>query len=101
MNKLTVFSKHALLVAALLLPACSLIPEAEKGPKEPEILTISADGSMRLMGRPIPAEDVVIYPDGYGGEKAAVKVSLEPLHPPFYRDTIIVKRLGTKPAADK
>ena len=48
---------------------------------------------MKLMGRSVPEEDVVIYPDGYGGEKAAVIVRIEPLHPNFYRDTIIVRRV--------
>ncbi len=60
--------------------------------KEPEQLTIYADGTMEYRNRKIGSEDVVIYDDGRGGERAAVKISLEPLHPPFYRDTIIVVR---------
>jgi len=62
-------------------------------PREPEVLTIYPDGSMKLENRPIPVEDVVIYPDGYGGEKAAVKIRLEPFRSNFYRDTIIVNRI--------
>ena len=73
------------IIAFSLLVACG---------HAPEILTIFPDGSMKLEERLIPAEDVVIYPDGYGGEKAAVKVRLEPLHPAFYRDSIVVRRIG-------
>lgn len=57
-----------------------------------EKLVVYADGSMRFHGRPIPARDVVIYPDGYGGEKAAVRVHMQPLHPDFFRDSIVVQR---------
>ncbi len=75
------------------LVACGHVPEVAVDDR-PEILTIFPDGSMKLEDRLIPAEDVVIYPDGYGGEKAAVKVRLEPLHPAFYRDSIVVRRIG-------
>ena len=75
------------------LVACSHAPQTVES-KEPEILTIFADGTMKLEDRSVPAEDVVIYPDGYGGEKAAIKVWLAPLHPPFYRDSIVVRRLN-------
>lgn len=80
--------------ATLVISACSASLETAMVQNEPEILTIYPDGSMRLMGRPVSAEDVVIYPDGFGGERAAIKVRIEPLHPDFYRDTIIVERLG-------
>ena len=43
----------------------------------------------------MPTKDVIIYPDGFGGEKAAVKL-YTPFHPPFYRDHIVVERLDTK-----
>jgi hypothetical protein len=90
---LSSFSRVSLLIAILLVAACSSGPVVVDT-KQPEVLTILPDGTMRLMGRLLPAEDVVIYPDGYGGEKAAVKVRIEPLHPAFYRDSIIVKRIG-------
>lgn len=89
-----------LLLIVLVLPACNYIPVAEQAANETEILTIYPDGSMWLRNRSIPHEDVVIYPDGYGGEKAAIKVRLEPLHPSFYRDSIIVRRLDTRTVAD-
>lgn len=43
----------------------------------------------------MPPEDVIIYPDGFGGEKAAVKLYV-PYHPPYYRDHIVVERLDKK-----
>jgi len=58
----------------------------------PDTLVVHEDGTMQLGDRLMAAEDVVIYPDGYGGEKAAIRVRLEPLHPDFFRDTIIVER---------
>ena len=60
--------------------------------REPEQLVVYADGTMEFRNRKIDSENVVIYEDGRGGERAAVKISLEPLHPPFYRDTIVVVR---------
>ena len=54
-------------------------------------LYIQPNGQMQLNQLPVDAEDVVIYPDGRGGERAAVKVRTE-VHPPFYRDTIAVIR---------
>ena len=82
-----------LILILALLAGCSLAPvTADKD--EPEILTIFPDGTMKLMDRYVASEDIVIYPDGYGGEKAAIKVRLEPPHPAFYRDSIIVNRVG-------
>jgi hypothetical protein len=79
-----------LLVA--ILNACVLPPEKSQAtPRTREVLTVYPDGSMRLNNRPISPEDVVIYPDGYGGERAAVKVRV-PVHPDYYRDTIVVRR---------
>jgi hypothetical protein len=83
-----------------LLPACSLTTERQVT-DEAEILTIYPDCSMTLMGRTIRWNDVVIYPNRYGGEKAAIKTGLEPLHPPSYRDTIIVDRVDEEKKADK
>jgi hypothetical protein len=100
-NKLTLFLKLLFLLTGLLLSACSYLPEVDAKQDTPEILTVFPNGSMRLMGRLVPKEDVIIYPDGFGGEKAAIKVRLEPLHPAFYRDSIIVKRLDNSRVADK
>ena len=101
MIKLTLFSKTLLLLVALQLSACGLLPEVEQGPRKAQTLRIFPDGSMQLMGRRIPDEDVIIYADGLGGEKAAVKISMEPLHPAFYRGAINVERLEKGPVANQ
>lgn len=88
-----------LTVAIVLTSACSHVPGTAAN-DVPEILLIFPDGSMRLENRAVAVEDVVIYPDGFGGEKAAIKVRLEPLHPPFYRDSIIVRRVSETLVSD-
>jgi hypothetical protein len=60
-----------------------------------ETLYVYEDGKMRLDSRFIDSKNVVIYPDGRGGEKAAVKVHF-PLHSDFYRDSIVVVRVENK-----
>jgi hypothetical protein len=84
MRNLTIVTSLAL----ALLSGCGF-PEYSK----PEKLVIYPDGSMEFRNHPIPKEDVVLYPDGFGGQKAAVRVHMEPLHPDFFRDTIVVQRL--------
>ncbi|MEJ2761498.1 MAG: hypothetical protein P8126_08175 [Gammaproteobacteria bacterium] len=84
-------------LAALLLAGCSGFPVASNW-KGPDILFIYPDGHMSFRNHPVPTEDVVLYPDGYGGEKAAVRVHMQPMHPDFFRASIVVERLG-KPAA--
>lgn len=82
------------IAAPLLLSACmgQAPVKTSNVQKEPDILTVHEDGTMEFKNRKMNAKDVVIYNDGRGGERAAVKMSLEPLHPPFYRDSIIVIR---------
>jgi hypothetical protein len=60
-----------------------------------ETLYIYDDGRMALNSRYLDKQDVVIYSDGRGGEKAAVKVHF-PLHSNFYRDSIVVVRVENK-----
>lgn len=79
------------LACAALLTGCLNAPWLKSG-HVPEKLIVHRDGSMELDHKPVSPHDVVFYPDGYGGEKAAVRVRLEPLHPDFFRDTIIVVR---------
>lgn len=85
----------ALLGSALAAGAagCSTAPtrETPSAGVHRDRLYIRSNGQMQLNHLPIDAEDVVIYPDGRGGERAAVKVRTE-VHPPFYRDTISVLR---------
>lgn len=83
------------ILAGWLLSGCQFLSGShvsDAGDK-PEVLHIYPDGSMRFRGRPIPERDVVIYEDGFGGERAAVRIRMEPLHPDFFRDTIVVERV--------
>ena len=60
--------------------------------KEEEVLYILPDGRMEFKGRLIDEKDVVVYKDGRGGERAAIKIMM-PLHSDAYRDTIEVERV--------
>ena len=79
------------------LSGCALEPVSTDWDKESEILTVYDDGTMEFRGRPINEEEVVIYPDGSGGERAAVRLrvplKLDSLQREYYyRDTIKVER---------
>ena len=76
----------------LLASGCAGVAVPERAAvKEQETLIVYPDGTMEFKNRGMYEKDVVIYPDGRGGERAAVKMRV-PLHPDFYRDTIIVDR---------
>lgn len=81
------------MLAGLCLTACSNTLMTKSTADRPDKLMIYADGKMIFNDRPLPAKDVIIYPDGYGGEKAAIKL-YAPFHPPFYRASVIVERMG-------
>ena len=85
------FISCSLLVACFLFSGCSFLPQQKPVEKSQEKLTVNVDGSMEFRNRKLPQGDVIIYPDGTGGEKAAVKV-YDPLHPDYYRDSIRVER---------
>ena len=87
-----------LFIACFLSSGCLLAPEQKPVKKAQEKLTVNTDGSMEFRNRKLPDGDVIIYPDGSGGEKAAVKV-YDPLHPDYYRDSIRVER-KTEPEPD-
>ena len=82
------------MACTLTVASCSTIQSTADQPREKkkEVLIIYADGTMMLNGRVMNEKDVVIYPDGSGGERAAVRVFV-PLHPDFFRDTIPVDRI--------
>lgn len=80
-----------LLIVLGSIAACTSLAPVKQTQKEPEILTVRSDGTMVFNQRTLNEEDVVIYPDGFGGERAAIKVYV-PLKPDFYRDTIRVQR---------
>ena len=81
-------------LAVMFLTGCLAAPAVKQlaADNGPDTLLIHEDGSMKLNDKPIPHQDVVIYEDGRGGERAAVRVRMEPLHPDFFRDTIVVVR---------
>ncbi len=75
--------------------ACTTTPitnDVVESPKLHERLYVYADGRMKFNSRYVNDENVVIYADGRGGEKAAIKVRV-PLHSDFYRDSILVVRV--------
>ncbi|MFQ5660809.1 MAG: hypothetical protein ACE5GZ_10290 [Gammaproteobacteria bacterium] len=80
-----------------MLAGCASEQTAKSSEQAPDKLVVYSDGTMKFKKRRLPEKDVVIYPDGFGGERAAVKMRV-PLHPDFYRDSIIVER---KPQLEK
>lgn len=88
-NRLLLVTAGPLLLVAS--SACSTVPAGQASAVDPHVLYVYEDGSMMLNDRSVDPDDVVIYPDGFGGERAALKMRV-PLHPDYYRDTIIVER---------
>ncbi len=81
-----------ILVPVVVLSGCAFEPHiSHDAPRNPQVLTVQNDGTMVMNNRTLNEKDVVIYPDGFGGERAAVKVRV-PLKPDFYRDSIRVER---------
>ena len=72
--------------------ACSLDTLTKPDEPKMEKLTVKSDGTMEFRKRTLPEKDVIIYPDGSGGERAAIKV-YDPMHPDYYRDSIRVERV--------
>ncbi len=87
-----------LAITLLLNMACTMTPTnhrmAESSGSD-KVLLIYEDGRMEFNSRFINEDDVVIYDDGRGGERAAVKVRV-PIHSDFYRDSIVVVRVETQ-----
>ena len=88
---------HAMIpaaIAGIVLSGCMATPAVRQqvAQKPPDILRVQEDGSMRFNDRPIPSDDVIIYGNGEVGERAAVRIRMEPLHPDFFRDTVVVVR---------
>jgi hypothetical protein len=87
-----VFRVCVLVLSSLVVISCATTDLAERTvKKETEILYIHPDGSMVFNGRLMNEDDVIIYEDGRGGERAAVKLRI-PRRPDVYRDTIVVER---------
>lgn len=80
------------LLASVLMTSCATSYQSVAvGEKEQEYLSIYPDGRMVFNGRIMNEEDVVIYADGCGCERAAVKLII-PRRSDAYRDSIIVER---------
>lgn len=82
----------------LLMSACSSTPTTGSVTglsDKHETLTVYEDGRMEFQSKFVNHNDVVIYADGRGGERAAIKVRV-PIHPDFYRDSIPVVRVVSK-----
>lgn len=82
----------------LLIAACSTTPTTSSVidlSDKPETLMVYEDGRMEYQSKFVNRDDVVIYADGRGGERAAIKVRV-PIHPDFYRDSILVVRVDNK-----
>lgn len=90
--KLTKFASTGFLAAALLSAGCVNTADHRQAAAGPETLIVHTDGRMEYRNRLMPDDDVIIYEDGLGGERAAVRVRVEPLHPDFFRDSIAVER---------
>lgn len=88
----TIHRNLGLLVNCLVLAGCLAAPAARPVGTGPDRLLIRSDGLMEFRNRPVADDDVIIYSDGYGGEKAALRVRMEPLHPDFFHDSIVVER---------
>lgn len=86
-----------LIIGLIFASACSIGFNKEydlevSNSNKKDILYIYQDGKMKFRSRYLNTEDVVIYEDGKGGEKAAIKVRV-PRYPDYYRDSIIVVRV--------
>ena len=85
LNRIIVF-----MFASLFISACINSQKAPVSSKK-EILYIYSDGTMEFKGRKMNEDEVVIYDDGFGGERAAVLLRL-PYREDVYRDSITVER---------
>ena len=83
------------IVVILTNTACtsiSTISNVDVSSEPDNTLLVYEDGRMEFNSRFINEDEVVIYNDGRGGERAAIKVRV-PIHSDFYRDSIIVVRV--------
>jgi hypothetical protein len=94
MNK---YISHALVIVTccLLNTACTStqpVNNVVESSALDNILLVYEDGRMEYNSRFLNVDDVIIYADGRGGERAAIKVRV-PIHSDFYRDSIVVVRV--------
>ena len=80
---------------ALIMAGCNQTrPAMISNADDKQTLYVLPDGTMEYKGRVMADDDVVIYQDGFGGERAAVKLYF-PLYSHAWRDTITVERVFT------
>ncbi len=86
------------ILTSFLIASCATTETPVEADEEQDILYIYPDGTMEFDGRLRNEEDVIIYDDGRGGERAAVKIivpsrrSSKEKHESYYRDSIEVER---------
>ena len=91
-------TRTIIVLLSFVMTACTSMPSTEHTHKKvtpDNTLLVYQDGRMEFNSRFLDDKDVVIYADGRGGERAAIKVRV-PLHPDFYRDSIVVVRVKHK-----
>ena len=84
------------LLAITGLTGCALEAVSPETAEEKDILKVHNDGTMEFRDRHLSDEDVVIYPDGFGGERAAIKMRVPLKDSDFYRDSIKVHRIDAE-----
>ena len=91
--KNTKMQAAALLVAGMLAGCTAAQPRdaAYTSPPQKKVLTVHADGKMLYRDRLVSPDDVIMYEDGRGGLRAAVRVRTEPVRPDFFADGIVVE----------
>ena len=77
------------------LAGCNTAPVEPNYVAGPETLNIYNDGTLEFGDRTLNEEDVIIYPDGFGGERAAVRVDVPLSDNYYFRDSIRVHREDT------
>jgi hypothetical protein len=82
-----------MVLVAGLLAACTTTQPRDAVYVSPQkkVLTVRADGKMVYRDRLVSPDDVILYEDGRGGLRAAVRVRTEPLRPDFFADGIVVE----------
>ena len=84
----------SLLTVILSSTACSsTMSNVLESSESDNTLLVYEDGRMEFNSRFVNEDEVVIYNDGRGGERAAIKVRV-PIHSDFYRDSIVVVRVA-------
>lgn len=79
------------LAICMVLAGCAGQSDVKSTDQQVDTLYVNADGTIEFRDRKLARENVIIYADGTGGERAAVKMYV-PLHPDYYRDSIVVVR---------